>query len=61
MGIDPSGHWLIVGNQKSGTVTVFGIDDTTGKLTPTMQSFSVGSAVNVKFAPPNSGSAQRCR
>ena len=51
MGIDPSGHWLIVGNQKSGTVTVFGIDGTTGKLTPTRQSFSVGSAVDVKFAP----------
>ncbi len=51
MGIDPSGHWLIVGNQKSGTVTVFGIDDTTGKLTPTRQSFNVGSAVDVKFAP----------
>jgi 6-phosphogluconolactonase len=51
MGIDPSGHWLIVANQKSGTITVFGIDDTTGKLTPTRQSFSVGSAVDVKFAP----------
>jgi len=51
MGIDPSGHWLIVANQKSGTVTVFGIDDTTGKLTSTKQSFEVGSAVDVKFAP----------
>jgi 6-phosphogluconolactonase len=51
MGIDPSGHWLIVANQKSGTLTVFGIDDTTGKLTPTRQSFNVGSAVDVKFAP----------
>lgn len=51
MGIDPSGHWLITANQKSGTVTVFGIDDTTGKLTPTRQSFTVGSAVDVKFAP----------
>ncbi|HTR40471.1 MAG TPA: lactonase family protein [Pseudomonadales bacterium] len=51
MGIDPSGHWLIIGNQKSGTVTAFGIDDTTGKLTYTGQSFDVGSAVDVKFAP----------
>lgn len=51
MGIDPSGHWLITANQKSGSVTVFGIDDTTGKLTPTRQSFTVGSAVDVKFAP----------
>lgn len=51
MGIDPSGHWLITGNQKSGTVTVFGIDADTGKLTPTGQTFNVGSAVDVKFAP----------
>ena len=51
MGVDPSGRWLIVGNQKSGTVTVFGIDADTGKLTPTGQVLDVGSAVDVKFAP----------
>jgi 6-phosphogluconolactonase len=50
MGIDPSGRWLIVGNQKSGTVTAFGIDADSGKLTPTGQSFNIGSAVDVKFA-----------
>ncbi|MGA3268124.1 MAG: lactonase family protein [Verrucomicrobiota bacterium] len=51
MGIDPSGHWLIVGNQRTGTVTSFGIDAATGRLTPTGQVLSVGSAVDVKFAP----------
>jgi 6-phosphogluconolactonase len=51
MGIDPSGRWLIIGNQTSGTVTVFGIDADTGKLTPTGQKFNVGSAVDVKFLP----------
>jgi 6-phosphogluconolactonase len=51
MGIDPSGKWLIIGNQKSGTVTVFGINADTGLLTPTGQVLSVGSAVDVKFAP----------
>lgn len=51
MGIDPSGHWLIVGNQKSGTVTVFSVDGKTGMLTPTGQVLNVGSAVDVKFAP----------
>lgn len=51
MGIDPSGKWLIIGNQKSGTVTVFGINSDTGLLTPTGQVLSVGSAVDVKFAP----------
>jgi 6-phosphogluconolactonase len=51
MGLDPSGHWLIIGNQISGTVTVFRIDPDTGKLMPTGQSLGVGSAVDVKFAP----------
>jgi 6-phosphogluconolactonase len=51
MGVDPSGHWLIIGNQKSGTVTVFKIDRATGQLTSTGQVLDVGSAVDVKFAP----------
>ena len=51
MAVDPSGRWLVVGNQKSGTVTVFGIDTNTGKLTLTGQVLEVGSAVDVKFAP----------
>jgi 6-phosphogluconolactonase len=51
MGIDPSGHWLIVGNQKSGTITAFSIDADTGKLAPTGQVLNVGSALDVKFAP----------
>src|SRR5580658_4319506 len=46
MGIDPSGHWLIIGNQKSRTVTVFGINPDTGKLTPTGQSLRVGVPVD---------------
>jgi 6-phosphogluconolactonase len=51
MGIDPSGRWLIIGNQKSGTVTVFGINRRTGKVAPTGQTLDVASAVDVKFAP----------
>jgi 6-phosphogluconolactonase len=51
LGIDPSGHWLIIGNQKSGTITVFSINADTGKLTPTGQVQDAGSAVDVKFAP----------
>lgn len=51
MAVDPTGRWLVVGNQKSGTVTSFGIDADTGKLTPTGQVLEVGSAVDVKFAP----------
>ncbi len=51
MGIDPTGHWLIIGNQKSETVTVFGVNAATGRLTPTGQVLSVGMPVDVKFAP----------
>jgi 6-phosphogluconolactonase len=51
MGIDPSGRWLIIGNQKSKTVTEFAIDKRTGMLTPTGQSLSAGIPVDVKFAP----------
>ena len=51
MGIDPSGHWLIIGNQNSGTITAFAIDARTGKLTPTGPVLHVGSPVDVKFAP----------
>jgi len=51
MGIDPSGRWLLVGNQKSKTVTVFGINARTGMLTPTGQVLDAGISVDVKFAP----------
>jgi 6-phosphogluconolactonase len=51
MGIDPSGRWLLIGNQKSGTITEFSINAKTGKLAPTSQTLDVTSAVDVKFAP----------
>lgn len=51
MGIDPSGRWLIVGNQNSRTVTVFAINKRTGRLTPTGQVLHAGISVDVKFAP----------
>jgi len=51
MGIDPTGHWLIIGNQKSGTVTEFTINPISGRLTPTGQVLPVGGVVDVKFVP----------
>lgn len=51
MGIDPSGRWLIIGNQKSRTVTEFAIDARTGKLAPIGQPLSIGIPVDVKFVP----------
>ena len=49
LGIDPSGRWLIVGNQKSDNAVEFGIDTPTGKLSPTGQELKIGSPVDVKF------------
>jgi 6-phosphogluconolactonase len=49
MGIDPTGRWLLAANQKSGIVAVFGIDEATGKLTPTGQVVPAGTPVDVKF------------
>lgn len=39
--LDSSGHWMVVGNQDSNTLTVFSVNSTTGALT------SVGSPVTV--------------
>jgi len=49
LGIDPAGHWLVTGNQKTDNAAVFRIDTKTGKLTPTGQSMTIGSPVDVKF------------
>ena len=49
MGIDPTGRWLITGNQKTDNAVLFAIDSATGKLTPTGQELKIGSPVDVKF------------
>jgi 6-phosphogluconolactonase len=49
MGIDPTGHWLIVANQASGTASVFDISADTGHMIPMGQIQSVGTPVDVKF------------
>ncbi len=48
--IDPSGKWLISANQDSDNVVVMSIDPTTGKLTATDTSITVGKPVCVLFA-----------
>lgn len=47
--VDPTGKWILAANQGSNTVTVFAVDQTTGMLTPTGQSITVGSPVCVRF------------
>ena len=49
--IDPSGRWLIAGNQLSGTLSVFSIDQQTGALSPTGPLAEVGAPVCVLFWP----------
>jgi len=49
MGIDPTGRWLIVANQGSGTASVFDISADTGHMIPVGQIRSVGTPVDVKF------------
>jgi 6-phosphogluconolactonase len=50
LGVDPSGRWLIVANQKTDNAVVFGLDAVTGKLTPTGQELQLGAPVDVEFA-----------
>lgn len=49
LGIDPTGRWLIVGNQKSDSAVEFEIDSNTGKLSSPKQELKIGSPVDVKF------------
>lgn len=51
LGIDPTGRWLLVGNQRSNSVAVFAIDAASGRLRATNQRVPVGSPVDVRFVP----------
>lgn len=48
-GIDPTGNFLLAGNQNSGTVVVFKINQKNGKLTPTGTKLNIPSPVNVRM------------
>jgi 6-phosphogluconolactonase len=48
-GIDPTGHWLLVTNEGSNSVTEFKVDPVGGKLTPTGQSLQIPQPVAVAF------------
>lgn len=51
--IDPSGNFLLVGNQNSDEIVIFKRDKTTGKLTDTGKRISVGKPVCLQFSPIN--------
>ena len=48
-GIDRSGKWMITVGQNSNNGAVFAIDQESGKIKPTGQTFEVGASVCVKF------------
>jgi len=51
--LDPTARWLLVANQRSGSVVVFGRDPDNGRLTPTRQRIAIPSPVCLRFlAPP---------
>lgn len=47
--LDPTGNWLFAANQRSDNVVLFRVDTKTGALTPTGDTFEVGSPVCVRF------------
>src|SRR5467141_3329202 len=47
--LDPSGRWLLVANQRSDSVVVFGRDPDNGRLTPTRQRIAIPSPVCLRF------------
>lgn len=50
-GIDPTGTWLLVGNQDTSNVVVFRIDPETGELKPNGVSANVPTPVSFAFLP----------
>ncbi len=45
--IDPSGRWLLVANQQSGTVNAFSIDPESGMVADSGQAADIPTAVSV--------------
>jgi len=50
--LDPSGRWLLVANQRSGSIIVLQRDAESGRLTPTSQRLEVASPVCLRFSAP---------
>jgi len=48
-GLDPTGRWLIVANQKSDSIVVFRRDAESGKLATTSQRIAVPNPVCLRF------------
>jgi 6-phosphogluconolactonase len=49
--LDPTGHWLILGNQDSDSMVIFKVNQSNGKLTPAGSPMEIGSPVSFTFVP----------
>ncbi len=49
--LDPTGHFLLAGDQKANHFVIFSVDSATGKLTLTGEKFDVPSPVSFLFVP----------
>jgi 6-phosphogluconolactonase len=49
LGLDPTGHWLFTGHQKSNNAVEFAVDEKSGKISPTGRELKIGAPVDVKF------------
>ena len=47
--LDPTGRWLLVANQNSGSITVLAREPRTGRLSPTSQHLEIASPVCLRF------------
>src|SRR2546423_11854452 len=47
--LDPTGKWLLVANQRSDSIVVFGRDPDSGRLTATRQRIAIPSPVCLRF------------
>ena len=47
--LDPTGRWLLVANQRSDSIVVFGRDPQSGRLTATQQRLALPSPVCLRF------------
>jgi 6-phosphogluconolactonase len=56
--IDPTGGYILVANKNTNNVVAFGVDPSSGRLTPTGQSITVAMPVCVKFAAVGAGGGE---
>lgn len=49
--LDPTGAWMLVGNQNTDNVAVYKVDGSTGRITPTGRQVQAPSPICIKFVP----------